>query len=160
MTDTHIFNERLKRLEPKDTKCQFCKLQLTTSMNDNYFVPIFKEQDRTNIIVYSSVKFSKILIGIPRCKSCREIHSAAVKRSNIIATITAITIIVLGFLIYGSFGFFGIFIGIFIGFGGSYFLSKKYVRDKQILNPKEGAEQNKTAQDFINTGWTFSQPSA
>lgn len=75
MKDTHVLNERLKRLEPITTKCQFCNNNHSTAMNDNYFVPVFKVQDRTNVIVYSSVKFSKLLIGIPRCNGCRDIQS-------------------------------------------------------------------------------------
>ncbi len=160
MIDTHILNERLKRLEPKETKCTFCKNAYSTKMNDNYFVPIFKERDRTNIIVYSSVKFSKILIGIPRCISCREIHTASVKKSNLIAVVFSLSTIILSFLIFGPYGFYGIFIGLFIGFGGSYFLTKKFVSDKGILNPKEGAQQDKTTQLFIMGGWTFNQPTA
>ncbi len=160
MIDTHILNERLKRLEPTATKCAFCNIAFSTKMNDNYFVPIFKERDRTNIIVYSSVKFSKILIGIPRCISCREIHIFSVKRSNLIAIIFSISIIVLSFLIFGPYGFYGVLVGLFGGIGGSFLLTKKYVSDKGILNLKEGAQQDKTTQLFIMGGWTFNQPTA
>jgi hypothetical protein len=160
MLERHTLNERLKRLEPKETKCTYCNQAESTKMNDNYFVPVFKVQDRTNIIVYSSVKFSKLLIGIPRCASCKEIHHSAVRKANVISIISAITIVVLGFMIWGIFGFFGIFVGIAVGFGGSFFLSKKFVSDRGILNPKEGAEEDETVQDFVIAGWSFTHPSA
>jgi hypothetical protein len=160
LTDTHFFNERLKRLEPKATKCEFCSFGNSTAMNDNYFVPIFKVRESTNIIIFSSVKYSKILIGIPRCISCRGIHSEAVKKSNLIAAICGISTILLGFLFFGPKGFFGIPVGLLIGFCCSYFLSKKFIADRGVTTLKSGAQQNCTVQAFITGGWSFTEPSA
>jgi hypothetical protein len=161
MLQKHTLNERLKRLEPIDTKCCYCSVANSTRMNDNYFVPVFKVQDRTNIIVYSSVKFSKLLIGIPRCASCKEIHQSAVRKANVIAIISAIVVLVLCSMIWGFFGgVAGVFLGCLTGFGGSFFLTKKFVSDQGVLNLKEGAEQDETVQDFIIAGWSFTHPSA
>jgi hypothetical protein len=42
----YIFNKERKRLEPTETKCQYCETGNSTSMEDNYFIPLFKENDR------------------------------------------------------------------------------------------------------------------
>jgi hypothetical protein len=160
LSETHFFNERIKRLEPKATKCEFCSFGNSTTMNDNYFVPIFKVRESTNIIIFSSVKYSKILIGIPRCNSCRGIHTEAVKKSNLIAAVSGISTILLVFLFFGPKGFFGIPVGLLVGFCCSYFLSKKFMKDRGVTALKSGANQNSTVQDFISEGWSFTEPSA
>ncbi len=156
----HVLNERLKRLEPTDTRCYYCELENSQSMNDNVFIPLFKEQDRTNVVVYRSVKYQKIEVGIPRCPACKTIHEEAAKKSKLYAWGAVIVMVVFCFLIWGIWGIFAIFAGIFIGFGGSYFLENKMVRDKQIFTKKDGAERNDTVQEFIIRGWGFNQPSA
>ena len=83
----HVLNEKLKRLEPIEKKCIFCSYNNMVSMDDCYFVPLFKENDRTNIIVYRSVKYSKILIGISRCSTCAAIHEAAKTKATIYAVL-------------------------------------------------------------------------
>jgi hypothetical protein len=160
MTVKHILNQSLKRLEPIDKQCYYCLENDSVSMNDNYFIPIFKEQDRTNIVVYSSVKYSKVMIGIPRCTRCKAVHDAAKTKANIYAWLGAVVFIVLSFMIFGVNGMFAILPAIFIGFGGAHFLQKKIISDNGILGTKEGAEQNATIQEFIIAGWSFTQPSA
>lgn len=154
------FNTVKKRLEPTETKCQFCEMDSSTHMEDNYFVPLFKENDRTNIIVYRSVKYSKIPVGIPRCKTCQSIHQEAASKSALIAGSMAVVTVVLSFLIWGPFGFFSFFVAILIGFGGRYLIEKKLVRDKGIYTRLDGAKQNEAVQELIIGGWSFNQPSA
>ena len=156
----HIVNDQLKRLEPQDTKCVFCGNEHSRNMNDNVFIPVFKEKDRTNVIVYRSVKYQKIPIGLPRCQSCRQIHESCGQKAKLYAWITAVLVVLASFSIWGIFGFFSIFAGIFIGFGGAHFLENKFVRDKGILTKMEGAKENETVQDFIINGWSFNQPAA
>ncbi|AXY73620.1 hypothetical protein D3H65_06325 [Paraflavitalea soli] len=154
------FNPAKKRMEPTEKKCQFCEMENSAHMEDNYFIPLYKENDRTNIIVYRSVKYSKIPIGIPRCPSCMAIHENAARKSALISGSIALGIIILSFLLWGPFGFFSIFAGIIIGFAGRYFIEKKMVRDKGIYTKLEGAKQNEAVQDLIIGGWSFNMPSA
>jgi hypothetical protein len=156
----YIFNKQRKRLEPTITKCQYCETGNSTSMEDNYFIPLFKENDRTNVIVYRSVKYSKIPVGIPRCTSCKSIHILAAGRAAQISWAVAIAVVILGFAIWGIWGIFGIFAGLVIGFGGSDFLQDKLVRDKGIYTKSEGAKQNEAVQDLVINGWSFTQPTA
>jgi hypothetical protein len=73
-TSRYTLNEKRQRLEPISTLCQYCFKDLSTEMADNYFGTVYNENDRTNIVVYRSVNFQKLGIGIPRCKSCKKIH--------------------------------------------------------------------------------------
>jgi hypothetical protein len=156
----YIFNQERKRMEPTITKCQFCEMGHSTSMQDNYFVPLFKENNRTNVIVYRSVKYSKLPVGIPRCKSCKSIHILAAGRSAQIAWGIAIAVVILIFAIWGIRGIFGIFGGLIIGFGGSGYLQAKMVCDKGIYTEKQGAKRNEAVQDLVKNGWSLKQPRA
>lgn len=156
----HIVNDQLKRLEPQDTKCVFCGTAHSRNMEDNVFVPVFKEQDRTNVIVYRSVKYQKIPIGLPRCESCKQIHAAAGRKSKIYAWTATLIIVIASISIWGLFGIFSVFAGVIVGFGGAQLLENQFVRDQGILTKMDGAKENDTVQDFIINGWSFSQPAA
>jgi len=156
----HAFNDEKKRLEPTETKCQYCEIAESTDMDDNYFIPLFKEADRTNIVVYRSVKYNKIPVGIPRCKSCQAIHQTATNKSVILGSSFAFLIIILSFLIWDEYGFLGLLAGILIGFGATKFIENKLVRDKGIFTKEDGAKENEAVQDLILNGWSFTMPTA
>jgi hypothetical protein len=159
----HYINESLKRLEPVDKACQYCSGQgKSENMDENFFVPVFKEEDRTNIVVYRSVKFKKIMIGIPRCPSCLEIHDGAGNKAKLWSWVGAIIVFILFCLMGGGGGFVavGLISFIIIGILGSYMLEKQFVRDRGILTKVDGAKENETVQEFIIQGWSFTQPSA
>ena len=129
-------------------------------MEDNYFIPLFRENDRTNIIVYRSVKYSKIPVGVPRCKTCMDIHQEAAKKAAIYSWSFAVVAVILSFMIWGLFGIFGIFAGLLIGFAGTHVLENKFVRDKGIYTKLDGAKQNEAVQELVINGWSFNMPSA
>lgn len=156
----HVLNERLKRLEPTDTRCYYCETEHSKSMNDNYFVPLFKEKDRTNVVVYRSVKYQKIDIGIPRCESCSAIHKEAANKAKLYSWLAAAGVVLVSALLWGIWAFFAVFPAIFIGFGGAHYLENKLVFNKSIFTKRDGAERNETVQEFIVRGWSFTQPSA
>lgn len=156
----YIFNKERKRLEPTITKCQYCEMGHSSGMEDNYFIPLFKENDRTNIIVYRSVKYSKIPVGVPRCRSCKNIHVLAAGRAAQISWAVAIAVVILIFAIWGIWGIFGIFGGLIIGFAGTMLLTDKLIKDKGIYTKLEGAKQNEAVQDLVMNGWSFTQPTA
>ncbi|OQP44732.1 hypothetical protein A4H97_10235 [Niastella yeongjuensis] len=137
-------------------------------MEDNYFIPLFKENDRTNVLVYRSVKYSKIPVGIPRCRSCKEIHDAAHRKAAFIAWGTALAIVAVSFLIGSAGGVGGIFIGLMIGLFAGFMtgtimvdkLQVKIVNRYGILSKLTGAHHNDAVQDLVINGWSFSQPTA
>ena len=154
------FNKEKKRLEPSDAKCQYCEVENSTDMEDNYFVPLFRENDRTNIIVYRSVKYSKVPVGVPRCKTCLEIHREAASRSQLTAWGIAFGVVVFSIMIWGAGGILSIVLGLVIGFLGTHLLQNKMVREKGIFTKMEGAKRNPAVQELVIDGWSFNQPTA
>ena|SRR5688572_1637809 len=156
----YTINKEKKRIEPTDTKCQYCEVENSTSMEDNYFVPLFRENDRTNIIVYRSVKYSKIPVGVPRCKSCLAIHQKAAGKSQLTAWGIAFGVVVLSIMIWGAAGIISIVLGLVIGFLGTYLIQNKMVRDRGIFTKMDGAKRNPAVQELVIDGWSFNQPTA
>ena len=155
----YTFNKDKKRLEPSDTKCQYCDTEDSTDMEDNYFVPLFKETDRTNIIVYRSVKYSKIPVGVPRCKTCKRIHDKASTTAAWLGWGLALVFVILGFQLLGPNGMFTMIAGPFIGYGLKVLIEKKMVRNKEIYTKLEGAKETEAVQDLVLSGWSFTNPS-
>ena len=157
----HVLNEKLKRLEPVEKACIFCNVNTMANMEDCYFVPLFKEKDRTNIIVYRSVKYSKILIGIPRCSTCAAIHESAKKKATMYAILSAAGIFVFSLLFQNAWvGIVGFMAGMFSLVALPNYFQRKIVFKKDIVDMQRGAEINDTVQDFVIGGWSFTQPSA
>jgi hypothetical protein len=133
-------------------------------MNDCYFVPLFVTNDRTNIVVYRSVKYSKILIGIPRCSSCKSIHEKATSKSQWItgvSVILAIAFLIYNFMVLNAFVVVGgIFAMIFGGIYGSKKMTESFVVNQDIYTEQDGAETNEVVRELIVGGWSFTQPSA
>jgi hypothetical protein len=156
----YTLNKEKKRLEPSETKCQYCEMEHSSNMEENYFVPLFKENDRTNIIVYRSVKYSKIPVGVPRCRTCLDIHQQAASKAGWQAWGIGAGVIILSWSIGSAPAVIGTILGVLIGFFGTGYLANKIVRNKGIFNKKEGAERNPAVQELILDGWTFTQPTA
>lgn len=156
----YTFNEAKKRLEPSNTKCQYCETENSSHMEDNYFVPLYKERDRTNIVVYRSVKYQKIPVGIPRCRSCKAIHEAAATKGMLFAWGMAIAIELICFKIDLLWGFIAIFPCLFIVFAGADYIQDKIVGEKGIHTKLGGAKENEAVQDLVINGWSFTMPSA
>ncbi|WP_018343682.1 hypothetical protein [Cytophaga aurantiaca] len=159
MATNHIFNEKLKRFEPIETSCQFCNKRSSDKMDRNYFVPVFREEDRTDIIVYSSVKFKKVLIGIPRCTQCFVIHQKSVYNSWIISVLTGIVCSVLGFVFLGLYGVFVLIPAFVLSIVAPMLIDSVLIRKKGILTPKDGAMKDPLVQDLVISGWSLNQPS-
>jgi hypothetical protein len=159
MIRNYTFDEAYKRFEPHDHKCTYCRQAEMENVNDCYFVPLIVEDDKSNIVVYKSVEYSKILIGIPRCHSCKEIHYDAKNKAITISMVSVI--LLLGLLLYNfvnlnTFVFMlGIFSVIFGGIYGSAKLTERYVANKGIYTVQYGAETNEVVRNLVISGWTF-----
>ncbi|HZV68427.1 MAG TPA: hypothetical protein VFG10_02755 [Saprospiraceae bacterium] len=154
------FNEKEKRLEPSETLCQYCETEHSTSMEDNYFVDLYMEKNRTNVIVYRSVKYSKIPVGVPRCKTCMNVHSNANLMGGLLGWGIALLVVILWFSIFGVSGFIGVLLFPFMGWGLMVWIEKSMIRKKQIYTKMEGAKQNEAVQDLVLSGWSFTMPMA
>ena len=135
-TTTHTLNERLKRIEPTSKKCSYCVNGQVEKLNSCYFVPIFKENDRTNIVVYRSVKYQTIKIGIPRCIDCFGVHEQSKNKALILSIFISIAIFAFGvynFLNFPALVSVIIFVGaIAAGFGGYIYLQNNFARKQEI----------------------------
>lgn len=156
----HEFNEKTKQLVSLETTCYYCKSAASDDIFEHHYQPVFKENDRTNIIVYSSVKYSKIEIGIPRCTSCAEIHNKINSNAMTWSFVVTGVCIILGFVLFGLYGIFLLVFSPLLWFVVNYLIKEGLNENGGIPTPKAGAEQNPTVQEFIINGWSFTQPSA
>jgi hypothetical protein len=157
--DKYVLNKELKRIEPKDTLCQFCGQRHSTEMNRNYFAPLFKVKNRFTLIVYNSVRFDKILIGIPRCNQCYVIHQGNSYKGWIISLVSATVLIVLGFVTLGKWGIFPAPFLPAIAILTAPLLTDFLVKRERILSKKEGTKRDPLVRDMVILGWSLTQPS-
>jgi len=138
-------------------------------MADNYFIPLFKENDRTNVVVYRSVKFSKILVGVSRCPHCQKIHQDSTLHARIyawgLAVILSVISIIVSLKIDSILGTIGIVLVpmlflILIGLLGSTLLENVLAKQKGILTKKDGVKRYEIIRAFLSDGWSFNPPTA
>lgn len=161
MNDTHFLNESLRRLEPNETLCQFCKNVQIEDPAHTYYCPVYKEMDRTNLVVYRSVKFNKIDVGIPRCKACHSIHSSSKTKGWIISIIITIVLGVLFFLSSGIYVIFYLVFGpaILLVFGPKI-LEDFITEQTAISTKKDAAEKDPLIASMLQGGWRLTKPNA
>lgn len=161
MTRSHQFNQVLGRFEPTTTLCRYCNKRHSTKINDTYFVPVFKVADRTNIIVYSSVKFNKIAVGIPRCRECAAIHEDSHTKAWLITFGIIGAFVLIMYLTWTPFWlFFMVFGFALILVGGPHWIPGILANNQGILDKKEGAEKEPLVREMIQQGWSLKQPTA
>jgi hypothetical protein len=160
--ENYKLNEAKKRLEPLSVQCEFCAEGKVTDINDCHYAALYKEADRTNIIVYRSVKYSKIDVGIPRCNACKDIHETAQGRATFTSWMVAIGYLALMFLLFNVVA--ALFLGLFGAILGGLFLNdylkKDFINKKDIYNEKDGESSNEMVQDLILMNWSLQPPSA
>lgn len=169
MVQGYSFNQDLKRLEPIDKKCGFCDKGKMQNVNDCHFASVFQEKNRTNILVYKSVKYSALQIGVPRCPTCLEIHGMSNKKASKITGFLNIGI-VMAILLFAyemlDFDIVNISLGILaslitiliIRVSGTLFLENILIRKQGVRTLNEGTNSNETIQDFVINGWLLSPP--
>lgn len=161
MLGNYTLNEELKRFEPKDDKCIYCKVENMQNINECYFTKLYLEGNRTNILVYRSVNFSKLEVGIPRCKTCLMIHKLSREKVLLFSWLAAFFAYVVAILIFDIFGaIFGLLVAMVIGIIVFESIKNSTVKKKGILTEKEGAESVELVQNLIISGWTFNEPHA
>lgn len=166
--NSHTLNEIEKRFEPIDTACRFCnKGAHSARMADNQFTSVYAVKDRTNIIIYSNVKFSQVKIGISRCENCSSTHSKVKIFTNLILIFGVISIFVVPIVIAVMLDIVSTIFILFlmaIMFGIVYFSMvgvEKYILGKyETLSEKEGALREPLVKEFLRNGWSLDRPTA
>lgn len=162
MIENYTYNEVETRFEPQEKKCTYCDVAHVAQIETCYFVPLFLTKDTTNLIVYRSVKFAKILIGIPRCKECSEIHAKSKTKAILLSWSIALGLIF--FLFYNLIYFGGIFVAIaalssmFIGICGTNYFTNRFAANHGIYALQDGAESNAVVQEMVISGWSLTKP--
>jgi hypothetical protein len=172
MEATHIFNENLRRLEPIHSKCVFCDSYDSKNINDNVFVFITKVTDRTEAVVYHSVKWKQLEVGAARCPHCKEKHKKSTVVSNLWATVISI-------FLFSAFIGLGLLLAVLINsfvlfpvlcFACAFFsvllststfrinIRNRIIHKKSILTEEDGLKKYPIVQDLLNNGYKFGKP--
>lgn len=160
MLSKYNFNESLKRFEPKEKRCGYCFQNESENINNYDFIKLYKVQDRTNFVIYRTLKYEEMEIGISRCNDCVEFHEEASRKSPILKY--AIYLLILIFVL-PVFGLKVFVVGIALSLALFFFLhkyGKKSTVSNERLTLKQGIASNETIQDLVLSGWIFDKPSA
>jgi hypothetical protein len=160
METSHVFNEETKQFDPKETSCFYCGRDHAATPETNLSFPIYKEQQRHNLLVVRSVEYNALSIGIPRCEKCADLHNSANAGAKIIAWVSAAVIMLLSFLAWEENGLWSIIPAVLWGVGGSHLLEKWLVERKGIAMAGTGARQDALVAGFLANGWTDEKPNA
>ena len=163
MYSNFAFNESLKRLEPCEKTCIYCAENEFEKMEDCYFAPIYKVKNRLNVIVASSVSFSEINVGIPRCRDCKGKHEkveTTILLYGLAAFVATFTIL---FLLFSSSGkgvaiTVGLLISPLVGIFTAMSLRDSEMYKTGICSPSDGAETTELVQELLWDGWTLQRP--
>lgn len=154
------YNEGLKRFEPKEKRCSYCFKNESQNINNYDFIKLYKVNDRTNFIIYRSLQYEQIEIGISRCNECVEFHQDASRKSPILKYAVYILILIFVLPVFGLKTF---VIGITLSILLFYYLHKRSLKNKkpsERLTLKQGITSNETIQNLVFSGWIFDKPSA
>lgn len=160
MFSRYNYNENLKRFEPKEKRCGFCFVKESEDVANYHFIKLYKENSRTNLVVYRNLKYQEILIGVARCNDCVKYHDEYTSESPVIKYFIYLLILIFVLPIFGlNFFVIAISISLLIFFLHHKYFSKRTSEVKEIYTLKEGINLNETIQDLIISGWTFNRPS-
>ncbi len=165
MEEKYVINETLKRIEPLEKKCSYCRKKEMTFMDSCFFQTLFFKQKTSNYLIVRKVNFNKVSIGVPRCEPCKSIHDGANGKAQKYILIAAGIILILPFLFSFSFsdlqdGIIPAIIVLIVGFYYKNYIAEKIVFRTDILDEKVGAQYSVIVQEFLNEGWQYEQPEA
>ncbi len=160
--ESHVYNERTATFETTISTC-FCCNKRNASNSSKFIAQIFKENDRSNHIIYRSVSFGEIKIEIPRCLRCKVIQLLGNLITFLGGLTIAISIAVFIFLYFKDNGLMAI-IGIFLIFfgiikGGS-FLKNIYHKIIGVDRIEKIVNNLPIVQEFLKHGWSTDTPRA
>jgi len=150
-----------------------CGEGFSRGVEDNYYIPLFKESDRTNLLVYRNVKYSQINVGVTRCAKCKELQKTAKTKSvfygiGVGIGVAAFSIAVgfaldmfLDLIIIGSIlALIGVIAGVFIGLSKANDYEEKILNSNKVLTRENAARRYPIVEALLSDGWTFIVPTA
>ncbi len=161
MLEAYLHNYKLNRLEPLDSRCCFCHRNESETEDSHYYIKLYKVNNRIRLLVYNSIKYSSINIGVARCKKCFEIHPKARIISNIYAWVVAIVVALIFVFIFNPMSsIVGFMIGFFIGYTSSIYVEEKIFLKHDILSINKGTKNIAKVTQYLLEGWTIEKPKA
>jgi hypothetical protein len=160
MLSNYNYDESWKRFVPKEKRCSYCFQNESENVNNYDFIKLYKVKDRTNFVIYRSLKYEEMTIGISRCNDCVQFHEEVSRKSPILKYAIYLLILIFVLPVFGLKVFvIGITLSLII-----FFLLHKYATKnkspKERLTLKQGIASNETIQNLVISGWVFDQPSA
>ena len=166
--ETQTYNNKNGIIAPPGNICMCCGKEILHNEYANYHIPIYKEEDRTNLLVYKSVKFRKIGILVTRCAKCEKIQKKAELISMYYSFGIGLSIVSIGLLLIffmenmRNLGIVLIVLGIITG---ALLWSSKgedkatdFLEKKQVLSKENAAAQYEEVRELLRSGWSFQEP--
>ena len=97
--ETQVGNNQNGIIAPPGNICMCCGKEILHNEYANYHIPIYQEEDRTNLIVYKSVKYKRIGIVVTRCAKCEKIQKKAELISLYYSLGIGLSIVAIGLLL-------------------------------------------------------------
>lgn len=153
-------------LVPEGNKCMCCGKEITENEKANYTIPLYKEIDRTNLLVAENIKYRKIGVMVTRCSNCKKIQEKAESIPFLFSFSIGLIIAVIGLVLYFSglwiLGFIFIPIGIITGIllkpTKGEDRATDYLEKKKVLSKENAVVHYKEVAELIRDGWCFSEP--
>jgi hypothetical protein len=164
MKETHQFNEELNRFEPFSSLCEFCETNHEPEINNYFAQKIYGEKGRKNLIVYSEVSYTNILVLVARCASCKKLGEERKEKFRALMLFSCTIAYALSFYFMIHLGAIAlIFVmlitmmtGFFAVIVGNIWLDSKI----KIRRESEVLKKNSFVQYFIAKGWSLHKPQA
>lgn len=145
-------------LEPVDSKCIYCNNEYSQKKSDNYFVYLYKEQNRVSSLFFKEVKYQEFVLEASRCPNCLKIHKDARLKAMLTAGGIEFVIMYVSAYWMSVLWIIGVIISGLIMFQVALWLEKIFVRRKGILTKHDGASKYETVRALFRHGWTFERP--
>lgn len=145
-----------RRIVPLNKLCWYCKNGESRNTYTDYYIRMYLVKERKNFIVYRSVKFKDISVGVSRCKKCYDIHQ---KASSSGWKYILLAVALIGGLITYVWGIFAVIFFLFaipvaIIYGPLY-VDNLITKKSGILSDEIGAKQVPLIQAMKNNNWDF-----
>jgi hypothetical protein len=159
MAEDYFMNSEQEKFETTEKRCVYCRKNESVGNESNYYQEMFLKLKQIDLIVYSSVKYNRISVCIPRCLVCKYNHEDSKDKSFTPSLFFAIGIFILFNILCVGYTGTGIVISIVSGLA---FYSKHYIKilkKHHIKSAREGSKDVAFIQELIKDGWQLERPS-
>ena len=159
MLETHTLNKSLRRLEPKETKCSYCKTGEVSDRNQCVYYDLYLVKKSLNAIVFEYHKYNQIAVGVPRCTKCKSIHQKISTKANLYAWLIGSLFLIIPFLAFGLYGILGLIPFLLIGIFGANTIQNGFAELEKIDLPSVPFFTDPLVITMCNQGWSPIHPS-